>query len=86
METYQLEHSNVVLAQVHAAGTCWGETCPVHHKTDHSMRSFPQHFRWDRGIMERLCPHGVGHPDPDDGRAHSVHGCDGCCSPARVRG
>jgi hypothetical protein len=43
----------------------------------------PQLWRSDRGLMERLCEHGVGHPDPDEinlglgGRA--VHGCDGCC-------
>ena len=40
------------------------------------------HWRIDRYIVERICPHGIGHPDPnqilptdDDGR----HGCDGCC-------
>jgi hypothetical protein len=32
--------------------------------------------------MERICPHGVGHPDPDDVFAtDTVHGCDGCCTP-----
>jgi len=48
------------------------------------MRKFPQHFRYDRYLMERICPHGVGHPDFDDPKAsdpvESVHGCDGCCS------
>ena len=44
------------------------------------MRDWPQHFRDDRGIMERICPHGVGHPDPDDYLAgDGMHGCDGCC-------
>ena len=40
------------------------------------------HWRIDRYIVERICPHGIGHPDPnqilptdDDGQ----HGCDGCC-------
>ena len=44
-------------------------------------------------MMERICPHGVGHPDPDHlsflerlfgeetTRHESVHGCDGCCVP-----
>lgn len=40
------------------------------------------------GRMERLCRHGVGHPDPDAsnflertrGAWVWVHGCDGCCS------
>ena len=38
------------------------------------------------GLIERTCPHGVGHPDPDSlawslsgSRDYSVHGCDGCC-------
>jgi hypothetical protein len=34
--------------------------------------------------MERICDHGIGHPDPDDIRVRErwdegVHGCDGCC-------
>lgn len=54
------------------------------------MRAFPTHWRADRGLMERICPHGVGHPDPDDlawqeehrpQAAAGVHGCDGCCAP-----
>jgi hypothetical protein len=52
--------------------------------------------RWPRvlragGLVERVCPHGVGHPDPDPdsvarlaestgGAHHGVHGCDGCCA------
>ena len=55
-----------MLRRVHSAEWCEGRTCAIHNMTDHSMRSFPQHFRGDRGIMERICPHGIGHPDPDD--------------------
>jgi hypothetical protein len=40
--------------------------CVIHHPTDHCMRDFPTYYRYDRGLMERICPHGVGHPDPDD--------------------
>jgi hypothetical protein len=34
--------------------------------------------------MERICPHGVGHPDPDHvfytkRMTDTIHGCDGCC-------
>lgn len=67
--------------------------CAVHEPSPHHMSEWPQHFRQDRGLMERVCPHGIGHPDPDD-RAFvalmngitlpgwdSVHGCDGCCQP-----
>jgi hypothetical protein len=76
----------------HAPDQCAGQECCIHNRSDHVMRKFPQHFRWDRGIMERICPHGVGHPDPDQGtffevafgenaKAQWVHGCDGCCDP-----
>lgn len=58
--------------------------CAVHKPSDHHMRTWRQIWRWDRGIMERACPHGIGHPDPDDHRIRTgldigVHGCDGCC-------
>jgi hypothetical protein len=60
-------------------------SCCIHRRTNHHMRSWPQHWRDDRQIMERLCPaHGVGHPDPDDlkiqlGLDGGDHGCCGCC-------
>lgn len=52
------------------------------------MRSWPMRWRDGAGKMERICQHGVGHPDPDDaaywdrvGMGHkNIHGCDGCCS------
>lgn len=81
---HQLENSDEVLTFVHAEDACVGDSCTIHRMSDHSMRSFPQHWRADRGIMERICPHGIGHPDPDDYRVNQyeyerVHGCDGCC-------
>lgn len=83
MGTYTLEHTNVVLTNVHSPRSCLGEHCTVHNKSDHHMRSFPQHWRNDWGFMERVCPHGVGHPDPDEiwPRDSIIwsHGCDGCC-------
>lgn len=57
------------------------------------MYGWPQHWRNDRKFMERLCKHGIGHPDPDQMdflrraydtdyvAAQGVHGCDGCCQP-----
>lgn len=57
------------------------------------MVDWPQHWRADRLLMERICKHGVGHPDPDDiaykriqhgdsvAESESIHGCDGCCAP-----
>lgn len=86
METVKLEHSEVTLL-CHPKDKCVGTFCTVHNMSDHIMRSFPQHYRGDRGLMERICPHGIGHPDPDDPKAkdkwESIHGCDGCCAKRR---
>lgn len=83
----RLEHSEETLQGVHPDGTCIGETCTIHHRSNHSMRAYRQQWRGDRGIMERICPHGVGHPDPDEYKLHgpdadryATHGCDGCCT------
>jgi hypothetical protein len=86
-----LEHTDDYMI-THAPDKCAGQECCIHNRSNHVMREFPQLFRWDRGIMERTCPHGVGHPDPDQEAflelvfgdaawAEWVHGCDGCCNP-----
>jgi hypothetical protein len=77
-----LEHTDEYIF-THLVTQCHNsERCTIHNKSDHSMRSFPQHFRFDRMLMERICTHGVGHPDPDEFylevNAKGVHGCDGC--------
>jgi hypothetical protein len=81
----KLEHSDTILHNVHKKSECLGEYCTIHKKSKHHMRSFPQHWRSDRHIMERICEHGVGHPDPDSpwasGDSRWIHGCDGCCRP-----
>lgn len=65
----------------HDASKCNGQPCPAHNPSKHHMRKWPVNYRIDRGITERICKHGVGHPDPDctRGKKDSVHGCDGCC-------
>lgn len=80
--------------EVHLKDNCKGNNCVIHNPSKHCMSSFPTHWRSDRGIMERICPHGIGHPDPDDvafaikhlseaqTKYYSVHGCDGCCKEA----
>lgn len=76
-----------ILGRVHSEEQCRGRACVIHNPSTHSMVGFPTHFRADKGQMERICPHGIGHPDPDDLDWHasegrewmSVHGCDGCC-------
>ena len=76
----QLEHSDETLFWIHDEERCKGQPCTVHNRTDHHMRGWPQHWRRDRRMMERICPHGVGHPDPDElPEIDTVHGCDGCC-------
>ena len=53
-----------VLGNVHSKDDCKG-ACPIHNPSAHHMRSWPLVWRGDRGIFERQCPHGIGHPDPD---------------------
>lgn len=73
---------------VHAENVCMGErACVVHRPSDHGMRALPMLIR-ETTLTERMCPHGVGHPDPDsveyfesvDRPGFGIHGCDGCCS------
>jgi hypothetical protein len=75
------------LLVTHPSSKCVGHACPVHHPSDHHMVNWPLHWRWDRRIMERICQHGIGHPDPDS-IAHGLLigstdtgncSCDGCC-------
>lgn len=63
--------------------------CPFHSPSDHPLKDAPMHFRLDKNMLvERMCPHGIGHDDPDstkwfhlNGKAWAgVHGCDGCCT------
>ena len=73
----------------HNRGVCAGESCAFHNPSHHHMVTWKMNYRWDTGVLERFCPHDVGHPDPDDTAWHvangrtwtSVHGCDGCCNP-----
>lgn len=80
------------VSHVHAFSQCLGRPCVIHAPSDHLMRSFPTNLRVPGPFdikplhMERICPHGIGHPDPDDaayqrsiGHDVGVHGCDGCC-------
>ena len=72
-----------VLHNVHEDTACMTHYCTIHHHSKHAKSIGPQHWRDDRGIMERICEHGVGHPDPDSPWPENdyrwVHGCDGCC-------
>jgi hypothetical protein len=91
----------MILTRVHGWWDCQGmdydppksRVCVIHRPTPHHMRLWPLTWRDDRGIFERQCTHGVGHPDPDqfpyweecDRMYEAVHGCDGCCRPPRYK-
>ena len=79
----------------HAGSQCEGQVCAIHNPSDHHMNQWPTTTRYDRfALVERICTHGVGHPDPDSlawqrelvergaipaGAYAEDHGCDGCC-------
>lgn len=77
------------LINVHDESKCKGRHCVMHNPSNHHMREWPLNWRDDIKVMERICPHGIGHPDPDDAAYHRsigkdwalIHGCDGCCMP-----
>jgi len=83
LEPVLLEHTQTMLYG-HRSRECWGNVCSLHRRTEHRLREWPQSWRPDIYRMERLCPHGIGHPDPDDyyirnGQDKGTHACDGCC-------
>lgn len=76
------------LNNVHDIHACSGRGCAIHnHPSEHNLKDAPMNWRDDRGILERICKHGVGHPDHDSAAylesigqgVQNVHGCDGCC-------
>jgi len=82
----------IIDLRVHHPRHCSGQTCCIHDPSNHRMVDFPQLWRDDRKLMERTCPHGVGHPDPDAlehqrmrfgdeaARIYGLHGCPcNCC-------
>lgn len=76
------------IVNVHSLKSCSGDHCVIHNPSDHHLRHLALTYRQDKGLFERICKHGIGHPDPDslqhflslglDDRG--IHGCDGCCS------
>lgn len=89
--TYGAQIGKGVL-RTHGAAQCAGPAdesgksiCCIHNPSDHHMIEWPQNWRGDKGMMERICTHGIGHPDPDDLAVRTtewagIHGCDGCCT------
>lgn len=80
------------LLKTHDESKCRGQFCVIHNPSNHHMRTWPLNWRSDKGVMERICEHGIGHPDPDCA-AHNIrmgnetlniHGCDGCCQKEKL--
>jgi len=79
----------------HHEAKCAGYACPIHNPSDHAMRDLPKSIR-ESGLIERICSHGIGHPDPDSVAyferisppqqkgSWDIHGCDGCCYDPRA--
>ena len=71
---------------VHKRVVCTGTHCAIHNPSDHHMKTWPMLVRAST-LIERMCGHRCGHPDPDSvaffesvGKGHlSSHGCDLCC-------
>lgn len=69
---------------------CELDGCAIHNPSYHPLSDAPQYMRDDKDfLIERVCKHGIGHPDPDSASfiaktigdsAIWVHGCDGCCN------
>lgn len=74
-----IDDYNQLMVNVHLPNQCRYTHCTIHNPSQHRMIDYPQRWRQDLGIMERMCPHGVGHPDPDEGIQENIHFCDGCC-------
>jgi hypothetical protein len=80
--------------QIHNKEICT-TLCAFHAPSDHHMRYWQMLWRDDRALLERICEHGVGHPDPDQiayirkhvsykyAKEQGIHGCDGCCENKR---
>jgi hypothetical protein len=77
------------LQYVHSPSACSGARgCAIHNRpSEHPLKNAPMLWRNDRGILERICQHGVGHPDHDSAKylvsigqeSQNIHNCDGCC-------
>lgn len=68
---------------------CDVDGCAIHNPSYHPLSDAKQFMREDKSwLIERICDHGIGHPDPDSAsfiakqegnKSIWVHGCDGCC-------
>lgn len=75
---------------LHPYNVCQGRPCIVHNPTLDwvANREGWPYLQRETGLFERICEHGIGHPDKDGlyylveelGQKHwEIHGCCGCC-------
>jgi hypothetical protein len=62
-----------LLSGVHGREVCRGPQCCIHNPSIHPMRTWRQFYNHSTLIMERVCPHGFVHVDPDDPKAGQYH-------------
>lgn len=64
----------------HSTVMCRGWDCVLHNPSDHAMRDWPTQYNLEYDTIERLCEHGIAHPDPDNFMLDGYdHVCDECC-------
>ena len=75
----------------HNDGHCPLRYCAIHRPSAHHLVGAPLQWREGTGRMERICGHGIAHPDEDfldwvqarrgllEAAVAGVHDCDGCC-------
>lgn len=82
---------NDAVVVTHDDGCCPLRYCAIHRPSAHHLVDAPMQWREDTARMERICRHGVAHPDEDfldwvqamggllEAAVADVHACDGCC-------
>lgn len=84
-----------VKVRVHELKDCTPHPCPFHNPSDHAMKDCEMNIRMDKyALVERICEHGMGHPDPDSLayfkrqgiEGLGIHGCDSCCWENKIDG
>lgn len=90
-ETYTTDSGQLML-DVHAnSPECQEHGCPIHNPSDRAVAIGTTHYNTERQRMDRVCEHGLAHPDPDSqdwrerhfGDRDDEHDCDGCCAHPR---
>jgi len=79
--------------RTHVPEECADHPCAIHnHPSNHPLKDAPLNWRTDRKLLERICEHGIGHPDADAidylstvigfkaAQLEGIHGCCGCCA------